>query len=93
MHDVGLDHKVVSTTNHHKMFDIVTADEDDGSFSVDRQGFDYCYPRWCVAAAEPVASEYRALGLAVGTVSSSTQKISSLGGPVRFDLALHRGAS
>ena len=27
--DVGLDHKVVSTTNYHKMFDIVTADEDD----------------------------------------------------------------
>jgi hypothetical protein len=53
-HDVGLDHKVVSTTNHHKMFDIVTADEDDASFPVDRQGFDYCYPRWCVAAAEPV---------------------------------------
>jgi hypothetical protein len=36
------------------MFDIVTADEDDASFPVDRQGFDYCYPRWCVAAAEPV---------------------------------------
>ena len=44
-HDVGLDHKIVSTTNHHKMFDIVTADEDDASFSVDRQGFDYGYPR------------------------------------------------
>jgi hypothetical protein len=26
-HDVGLDHEVVSTTNHHKMFDIVTADD------------------------------------------------------------------
>jgi hypothetical protein len=36
------------------MFDIVAADEDDASFPVDRQGFDYCYPRWCVAAAEPV---------------------------------------
>ena len=36
-HDVGLDHNVVSTTNHHKMFDIVAADEDDASFSVDRQ--------------------------------------------------------
>jgi hypothetical protein len=35
------------------MFDIVAADEDDASFPVDRQGFDYCYPRWCVAAAEP----------------------------------------
>ena len=46
-HDVGLDHEVVSTTNHHKMFDIVTADEDDASFSVDRERFDYCYPRWC----------------------------------------------
>jgi hypothetical protein len=44
-HDVGLGHDVVSTTNHHKMFDIVTADEDDASFSVDRQGFDYGYPR------------------------------------------------
>jgi hypothetical protein len=43
-----------STTNHHKMFDIVAADEDDPSFPVDRQGFDYCYPSWCVAAAEPV---------------------------------------
>src|SRR6516164_9842663 len=53
-HDVGLDHEVVSTTNHHKMFDIVTADEDDASFSVDRERFDYCYPRWCIAAAEPV---------------------------------------
>jgi hypothetical protein len=47
-------HNVVSTTNHHNMFDIVTAYEDDASFSVNRQGFDYCYPRWCVAAAEPV---------------------------------------
>jgi hypothetical protein len=46
-HDVGLGHDVVSTTNHHKMFDIVTADEDDASFSVDRERFDYCYPRWC----------------------------------------------
>jgi hypothetical protein len=53
-HDVGLDHKVASTANYHKMFDIVAADEDDASFPVDRQGFDYCYPRWCVAAAEPV---------------------------------------
>jgi hypothetical protein len=35
--NVGLDYKVVSTTNHHKMFDIVTADEDDASFPVDRQ--------------------------------------------------------
>ena len=31
-----------------KMFDIVTADEDDASFSVDRERFDYCYPRWCI---------------------------------------------
>jgi hypothetical protein len=30
------------------MFDIVAADEDDLSFSFDREGFDYCYPRWCV---------------------------------------------
>jgi hypothetical protein len=44
-HDVGLDQEVVSTTNHHKMFDIVAADEDDLSFSLDREGFDYCYPR------------------------------------------------
>jgi hypothetical protein len=29
------------TTNHHKMFDIVAADEDDASFSVDREGFDF----------------------------------------------------
>jgi hypothetical protein len=60
-HDVGLDHKVVSTANHHKVFDIVAADEDDASFAVDREGFDYCYPRWCVAApttlvALPLAS-------------------------------------
>jgi hypothetical protein len=37
--------QIFSTTNHHKMFDIVAADEDDASFPVDRQGFDYCYPR------------------------------------------------
>src|SRR6516225_6890842 len=36
-HDVGLDQEVVSTTNHHKMFDIVAADEDDLSFSLDRR--------------------------------------------------------
>jgi hypothetical protein len=41
VHDVGLDHDVVSTTNHDKMFDIVTANEDDSSFSIDRQGFDH----------------------------------------------------
>jgi hypothetical protein len=35
------------------MFSIVTADEDDASFAVDREGFDYCYPRWCVAIAQP----------------------------------------
>jgi hypothetical protein len=29
--DIGLDHKVVSTANHHKMFDIVAADEDDAA--------------------------------------------------------------
>jgi hypothetical protein len=52
-HDVGLDHEVVSTTNHHKMLDIVSADEDNASFSADREGFDYCYPRWCVATAQP----------------------------------------
>ena len=40
-----------SITNHHKMFGIVTADEDDASFSVDRERFDYCYPRWCNYAA------------------------------------------
>src|SRR6516164_6599104 len=52
-HDVRLDHEVVWTTNHHKMFGIVTADEDDASFAVDREGFYYCYPRWCVAIAQP----------------------------------------
>jgi hypothetical protein len=53
-HDVGLDHDVGSTTNQHKMFDIVTADEDDTSFSVELDGFDYSYPSWCVAAAQPI---------------------------------------
>jgi hypothetical protein len=43
-HDVGLDHKVVSTINHHKVFDIVAADEDDASFPVDRQGFELDLP-------------------------------------------------
>src|SRR6516162_5780534 len=52
-HDVRLNHEVVWTTNHHKMFGIVTADEDDASFAVDREGFYYCYPRWCVAIAQP----------------------------------------
>jgi len=47
-HDVRLDQEVVSTTNHHKMFDVVAADEDDLSFSLDREGFDYC-----VATAQP----------------------------------------
>jgi hypothetical protein len=43
-HDVGLDHEIVSTTNQHKMFGIVTADENDISFSVKLDGFDYSYP-------------------------------------------------
>jgi hypothetical protein len=51
--DVGLDHEVVSTTNQYKMFDIVTADEDDASSSLDRERFDYCYPLLCIAAAQP----------------------------------------
>jgi hypothetical protein len=37
-HDVGLNHEIVSTTNHHKMFDIVTADEDGASFSAAGSG-------------------------------------------------------
>jgi hypothetical protein len=43
-HDVGLNHDVVSTTNQHKMFDIVAANELDTSFSVELDGFDYSYP-------------------------------------------------
>jgi len=43
-HDVGLNHDVVSTTNQYKVFDIVTANELDASFSVKRDGFDYSYP-------------------------------------------------
>jgi hypothetical protein len=43
-HDVGANNDLVSTTNQHKMFGIVTADEDDISFSVERDGFDYSYP-------------------------------------------------
>ena len=43
-HDVGLNHDVVSTTNQYKMFDIVTANELDTSFSVELDGFDYSYP-------------------------------------------------
>ena len=43
-HDVGLNYDVVSTTNQHKMFDIVTANELDTSFSVELDGFDYSYP-------------------------------------------------
>jgi hypothetical protein len=38
--DVGLDHDVGSTANQHKMFDIVTADEDGTPFSADRKRFD-----------------------------------------------------
>jgi hypothetical protein len=38
--DVGLNHDVGSTPNQHKMFDIVTADEDDISFSANRKRFD-----------------------------------------------------
>ena len=34
-------------------FDIIAADEDDASFSVDPDGVDYCDPPWCVAAAQP----------------------------------------
>ena len=41
------------------MFDIVAADEDDLSFSIDREGFDYCYPRWCVAVAQCASSPQR----------------------------------
>jgi hypothetical protein len=43
-HDVGLDHDIVSTTKQHKMFNIVTANELDTSFSVELDGFDYSYP-------------------------------------------------
>jgi hypothetical protein len=39
-HDVGLDHKVVSTTNHHKMFDTVTADEDANAAGVEHTRID-----------------------------------------------------
>jgi len=39
-HDVGLNHDIVSTTSQHKMFDIVTANELDTSFSVELDGFD-----------------------------------------------------
>jgi hypothetical protein len=40
-HDVGLDHDIASTTNQHQMFGIVTADEDNVSFSIELDGFDY----------------------------------------------------
>jgi hypothetical protein len=52
-HDVGLNHDVGSTANQYKMFDIVTANELDTSFSVELNGFDYSYPLWCVAATQP----------------------------------------
>jgi hypothetical protein len=43
-HDVRLNHDIISTTNQHKMFDIVTPNELDTSFSVELDGFDYSYP-------------------------------------------------